>query len=547
VAPYRSVSEEQHAEAPRDAGIVGDIIAQFADPLAFYRELVQNAIDADSASVEVELVHDTRVMMVRVRDRGCGMTRDILENQLLVLFRSTKEKDSTKIGKFGIGFASVLSPNPNVVVVSTARDGRRLVLHLSRDLTFKLFDGGAATQTGTVIELELVMTVEEAHEFAQRSHDALVRWCRHASVPITLRTEIPGLEPAYAARIDRPLGLDDAVVEVRGVSDDRQMQMIVGIARDAKPYGGFFNHGLMLYETTERLIGKLAFKIQDPRLGHTLSRDNVRRDENFTRALQMTRTLAEDQLPRVIETALRTACLDEPGKWEALAGAVVWSEIGLEPRRWTFPLVDATPQSKMIDAGQIGRRMWVAPTSTPLTAALASAGIPIVRIAAYARETFDKLRALISAEVVDVATAFTIVTPVEPTPMDQVFCDTLLQIFEACHRGPSRVVLATIEGAFEDLLAVAGGPEDAAFPAQGDRYVLDKDVAGSTPFSRTRRRPVVINAGHPLVRIARTSSDPRMAAAHLARGVLLQNRILDVDKSRAILEYTLTRVTRGPA
>jgi molecular chaperone HtpG len=63
VAPYRTVSQDEHAEAPRDAGIVGDIIAQFADPLAFYRELVQNAIDADSPTIEVELVYDTRGMI----------------------------------------------------------------------------------------------------------------------------------------------------------------------------------------------------------------------------------------------------------------------------------------------------------------------------------------------------------------------------------------------------------------------------------------------------------------------------------------------------
>ena len=60
-------------------------------------------------------------MRVAVRDRGEGMTRDIIENQLLVLFRSTKEKDDTKIGKFGIGFASVLAPDPEVVERAHAR------------------------------------------------------------------------------------------------------------------------------------------------------------------------------------------------------------------------------------------------------------------------------------------------------------------------------------------------------------------------------------------------------------------------------------------
>jgi molecular chaperone HtpG len=485
-------------------------------------------------------------MLVRVRDRGCGMTRDVLENQLLVLFRSTKEKDHTKIGKFGIGFASVLSPNPNVVVVNTARDGRRLVLHLSRDLTYKIFDGGAATQTGTTIELELSMSVEDAQKFAHRSHDALVRWCRHATVPIELRTEIPGLEPAYAVRIDRPLGLDDAIVEVRGVSEDGQLHMIVGIARDAKPYAGFFNHGLMLYETNERLIGKLAFKLQDARLGHTLSRDNVRRDEHFLRAIQMTRTLAETELPRVIEKTVRMAAFDEPGKWERVAAAVVASEIGLPPERWTFPLTDETPRGKTLDAPSVGRTLWVSPQSTNLTAALGRAGIPVVRMADHARATFDKLCGLVDAQAVDVATAFTLVTPVVRTPMDDVFCDTLLEIFEAVHRGPPRVVLAKLEGAHDNLLAIAGGSEDAV-PSTEAAYIVERDVAVSTPFTRGRRRAVVLNANHALVRAARTSSDPRMAAAHIARGVLLQNRILDVEKSRAILDFTLTRITRGPA
>jgi hypothetical protein len=303
----------------------------------------------------------------------------------------------------------------------------------------------------------------------------------------------------------------------------------------------------MLYETTGRLIGKLAFKIQDARLGHTLSRDNVRRDEHFTRALQMVRTLAETELPRVIDTALRTAALEEPGKWEGVASAIIASEIGLAPARWSLPLVDEIPSGRTIDAPSVGRRMWTSGKSTPLTQALARAGVPIVRVTEYARPTFEKLRELLDAESVDVANEYVLVEPVRPTPMDQVFLDTLLAIFEACRRAPPRILLAHLLGAHMNLLAIAGGSEDAAFPARGESYVLDKDIAGSTPFTRTRRRALVINAHHALVRAARTSSDPRMAAAHLARAVLLQHQILDVEKSRVILDYTLAKVTRGPA
>src|SRR3954470_9197910 len=110
VDPYRTMDVEQVPEAPRDAGIVGDVIAQFADPYAFYRELVQNAIDAGTPDVAIRIDYEDADQRVRisVRDRGEGMTREIIEQQLLVLFRSTKEDDHNKIGKFGIGFASVL-------------------------------------------------------------------------------------------------------------------------------------------------------------------------------------------------------------------------------------------------------------------------------------------------------------------------------------------------------------------------------------------------------------------------------------------------------
>lgn len=119
--PYRTLAVDDVPEAPRDPGIVGDVIRQFADPKAFFRELVQNAIDAGSPSVEVRIEHDPSAQKLRVAvDRGEGMSRDTLENQLLVLFRSTKETDPTKIGKFGIGFASVLAPEPKVVIADSS-------------------------------------------------------------------------------------------------------------------------------------------------------------------------------------------------------------------------------------------------------------------------------------------------------------------------------------------------------------------------------------------------------------------------------------------
>jgi hypothetical protein len=55
-------------------------------------------------------------------DDGSGMDEDIIDNFLLVLFKSSKENDLTKIGKFGVGFLSVFAPKPFLVRVYTSKN-----------------------------------------------------------------------------------------------------------------------------------------------------------------------------------------------------------------------------------------------------------------------------------------------------------------------------------------------------------------------------------------------------------------------------------------
>ena len=103
------------------ADLLPDLIHQFSDPFAFYRELIQNSIDAGSARIEVRLRFTpgaTRgTATAVVQDWGEGMNRQVIDDYLLTKFRSSKENDLTKIGKFGIGFLSVFAPEPGAVVV----------------------------------------------------------------------------------------------------------------------------------------------------------------------------------------------------------------------------------------------------------------------------------------------------------------------------------------------------------------------------------------------------------------------------------------------
>ena len=72
------------------------MVRQFADVFAFVRELVQHGIDAGATAIEVTVDRAADgVTSVRVADDGCGMTLDVIENALLVLFRSTKDDDPT--------------------------------------------------------------------------------------------------------------------------------------------------------------------------------------------------------------------------------------------------------------------------------------------------------------------------------------------------------------------------------------------------------------------------------------------------------------------
>lgn len=532
--PYRTMTVEEVPQAPRDQGIVGDVIAQFADPNAFYRELIQNAIDAGSPSVDIRIEHDPgeQKVHVTVRDRGEGMSKDTIENQLLVLFRSTKEADHSKIGKFGIGFASVLAPNPDAVIVQSARDGRRLTLHLFRDLTYEMFDAGPATQAGTSVELVISLDDAAVEPFVKASVSALLRWCRHAAVPIELTYTTPSA-PAQTVRIDRPLTIEDAIVQVSGRSEDGQLCAAVGLAPDLAPSTGFFNHGLTLFETPEPLAGNVAAKLQDSRLGHTLSRDNVRRDEAFDRAVAFARTLATVHLPTAVETKLRQAAeAGDRARYRLLANAVIGSKLPID---WTFPLVDPVGEARSIAGRELGARTWTSDGATPLTALVTKGGEPVIDLAV---EEVAGLTAWIEdrygCQLVRVERELTLVTPIEPGDVEVALIALLRDMLAAAGKAPSSLSLANLAGARQQRLAISGAThEDPHLP-----YALDRANASRNPFGLLRRPPLVISSDHALVVAARTG-DPRLAASHLARAILLEYELLDVARSRRLLDHTL--------
>lgn len=289
-----------------------NLVNQFARPLDLLRELAQNSIDAGSPRIDVSLAYtdpgpgETHgVLRLMVDDYGEGMDEETIDNQLTRLFSSSKERDLTKIGKFGIGFTSIFAIRPEAVLLRTGRHGEYWELLFHRDRTFDKVRIEEPVH-GTKVTLFKRMLPAEVPGFVREVRFVLGYWCEHSETPITFidKTAGEGDQPdgsddpfaafteapkgASSERVDRPLTLD-LPLEIR--HEEQGLEVVIGFADP--PRYGFYNGGLTLLNTqnTDVLgeyrsqLAHLTFKVKYDRLEHTLTRDNVLHDENWRHAM----------------------------------------------------------------------------------------------------------------------------------------------------------------------------------------------------------------------------------------------------------------------
>ena len=313
---------------------LNNLVNQFARPMDFLRELVQNAIDAGSPRVEVWVKHipgegsADGVLEIHIEDFGEGMDECIIDEQLTRMFASSKEDDLTTIGKFGIGFTSIFAINPDAVLLHTGRHGEfwELLFHPDRSFDKSRVDKPV---DGTRITLFKKMPNSDVDRFVRECRWILRYWCEHSDTPITFwdRTgqddavqhaaadpfaafATPQTAPSGPETVTRPLDLTaDLHVEQR----EDMLDILVGYAN--QPRYGFYNGGLTLMNTrsTEPLghfdarLAHLSFKVKSDSLEHTLTRDNVIQDEHWESVMASlvgtARLLQERLLTELQETA----------------------------------------------------------------------------------------------------------------------------------------------------------------------------------------------------------------------------------------------------
>ncbi len=275
--------------------VLESLVKQFADRYAFIRELIQNSLDAGAARIDVRVTYDGRELRVEVQDDGEGMDRPIIEGYLLTLFRSTKEEDLTKIGKFGIGFTSIFAMEPFEVVVDTGRDGvwHRVTFDEKRDYTLSRL---ADPYEGTTVTLRMARARAAATEDARRIRAAAERWCRYADAAITTSAE--GTDDEWGATpVAAPFTVDAPVV----VTEERDgFRAVLGPHPSPTPPVGFYNRGITLWEAEDGAIPGVTFRVAGRHLEHTLTRDNVIRDRHFEVVMDQLRAAAATRLAEAV-------------------------------------------------------------------------------------------------------------------------------------------------------------------------------------------------------------------------------------------------------
>lgn len=367
---------------PSARAALDELVHQFADPYAFVRELVQNAIDAGSAEVEVDVRHEVSangegVVSVHVDDWGEGMTREIVEKKLTRLFSSSKAGDRTKIGKFGIGFVSVFSLDPDAVCIDTSRDGQSWRVLFKQDRTFELLTL-AEPVDGTKIR---VLKRGDAAFFAEvraQCERSLRFWCRHVEADVRFS----------GAPIRESFTLPDTPCFVQ--ANDGLTHLVVGHRNDGATFRGYYNHGLTLFESEESAneypLAGIAFKASSPRLEHTLTRDAVIEDRGFAGVMHEVVELVDGPLA---EAAFERLDAEADCRSSAYTVQVAMCHVArgrLSPtmlrRRVAIAPSGAAITVEMIRRGAKGDRALLATTRTPLTDELERRGHLVVRLAA---------------------------------------------------------------------------------------------------------------------------------------------------------------------
>lgn len=180
----------------------------------FLRELISNASDAldkirflslsedgilgegENKKLEIRISFDKEKRVLTLRDRGVGMTKqDLIQNLGTVARSGTTQfveavasgADTNLIGQFGVGFYSAYLVADKIQVVSKHNDDEQHIWESTADATFSVAEDPRGDTLGRGTEIKLFLK-EDASEFLEQSklEDLVKRYSEFITFPIYL-------------------------------------------------------------------------------------------------------------------------------------------------------------------------------------------------------------------------------------------------------------------------------------------------------------------------------------------------------------------------
>jgi hypothetical protein len=510
------------------------LVHQFSDPWSFLRELIQNAIDADSPEIDVCIEHEPPdLMVVEVRDAGSGMDRQIIDTRLTRLFSSSKDGDYTKIGRFGIGFVSVFAIDPEVVCLDTGRNGEYWRVLFRKDRSFERIVLETPIE-GTSIRIYKRAGENEIRAARIRAREVLGHWCKHARVEIR----------CDGAAISRPMSLPDADCVIE--HEEEGTTVLLGFVEQREALRGYYHGGLTLHEEHDDRLPHVAFKIDSRYLEHTLTRDNVIRDDNYAKAMGIVGRLARTRLiEQLVDTLAQRAESGQAGEEfelerlrARLYEVIVAPGAELPAAVFERPLVPALTAagSELLSLARIrklGKRCWSATSPSPVTAALVERGDTVLLVPA------DSFSMLTIAHMCEGQTprVTSLCTAVAATQIER----TRWQPLREATLAALRELGLELSGLELGHLAYAESPvadHVAITQAKFGELTAIEEVGQLASGWFARKRVLVVNADHPTVAhlLELGAVEPELAAYLLLKLFFLRTE-LDPARDNSLASF----------
>jgi hypothetical protein len=175
--------------------------------------------------------------------------------------------------------------------VDTGRAGEWWRVVFRRDRSFERIRLSEPVE-GTTVRLYRAATADEVDAARGKARETLAYWCKHVRIELRLDGEL----------MSGPLDLEGFC---KVVHREEETSLVMALVPEPAALRGYYHGGLTLHEEHDESLPHVAFKLDSRFLEHSLTRDNVIRDENYAKAMaiveKMTRTRLVEQLRAELE------------------------------------------------------------------------------------------------------------------------------------------------------------------------------------------------------------------------------------------------------